>query len=87
MTNLTDPTAAAYVAACAHLPVCPPYGAPDHDAAAVIAEHHDQGWIKLCNGVVVFDDTSEILPSGVLVAAHRPEPPHRGAVWGKAVPA
>jgi uncharacterized protein DUF5999 len=26
----------------------------------------------LCNGVIVFDDTGEILPDGRVVAPHRP---------------
>jgi hypothetical protein len=61
---------------CTHTPKCPPFAAPDHDAARVIADHHDQGWILLCNGTVVWDDTGEVLPDRSTVAPHRPEPPH-----------
>ncbi len=57
---------------CHHIPQCPPYDAPDHDAAHVVASHPEQGWSLLCNGVVVFDDTGEILPSGTCLAPHRP---------------
>ncbi|MCW2505224.1 MAG: hypothetical protein JWO79_3508 [Actinomycetia bacterium] len=57
---------------CAHQPHCPPSGAPDHDAAHVVAAHPGQGWSLLCNGVVVFEDTGEILPDGRVVQPHRP---------------
>jgi hypothetical protein len=33
--------------------------------------HPQQGWGLLCNGVVVFDDTGELLPDGRAVAPHR----------------
>jgi hypothetical protein len=36
-----------------------------------VAFHPEQGWGLLCNGVVVFDDTGELLPDGRSVAAHR----------------
>ena len=57
---------------CLHVPACP--GADDlaHDAARMIATHPEQGWSLLCNGVVVFEDTGEILPDGSTVAPHRP---------------
>lgn len=58
---------------------CPPYKA-DHDAAPIAASHHEQGWIRLANGVIVFDDGGEILPDGGIVAAHRAEPAHRQVV-------
>jgi hypothetical protein len=32
----------------------------------------EQGWNLLCNAVVVFDDTGELLPDGRVVAPHRP---------------
>jgi len=56
---------------CVHEPACPPAFAPDHDAAAVLSRHPEQGWSLLCNGVVVFDDTGELLPDGRTVAPHR----------------
>ena len=58
--------------ACTHSPTCPPAAAPDHDAAKVVSSHPEQGWSLLCNGIVVFDDTGEILPDGRSVAPHRP---------------
>jgi hypothetical protein len=57
---------------CQHLPDCPPAEAPDHDAARVVSRHPEQGWVLLCNGVVVFDDTGELLPDRQVVAPHRP---------------
>jgi hypothetical protein len=49
---------------CGHRPPCPPATAQDHDAARLIAYHPEQGWGLLCNGVIVFDDTGELLPDG-----------------------
>jgi hypothetical protein len=57
---------------CQHVPRCPTAFAPDHAAARVIAAHPEQGWSLLCNGVVTFDDTGEILPNRTVV------PPRRG---------
>ncbi len=57
---------------CQHQPACPPAEAPDHDAARVVSHHPEQGWVLLCNGVVVFDDTGELLPDRQAVAPHRP---------------
>lgn len=62
---------------CRHEPQCPAADRPDHDAAKVIAEHHDQGWVLLCGGIVVYDDTGETLPDGTFIEPHRPEPLHR----------
>jgi hypothetical protein len=38
----------------------------------VASAHPEQGWTLLCNGVVVFDDTGELLPDGRTVPPHRP---------------
>jgi hypothetical protein len=57
---------------CRHQPSCPSSSEPDHDAARVVAFHPEQGWSLLCNGVVVFEDTGELLPDGQVVAPHRP---------------
>ncbi len=58
---------------CLHTPCCPPADDPAHEAARVVASHPEQGWSLLCNGVVVFEDTGEILPDGTAVAPHRPD--------------
>ncbi len=60
------------VPTCPHVPACPSADAPDHDAARVVSHHPEQGWSLLCNGVVVFEDTGELLPDGRTVAPHRP---------------
>ena len=57
---------------CPHVPPCPSADAADHDAARVVSTHPEQGWSLLCNGVVAFEDTGELLPDGRTVAPHRP---------------
>ena len=57
---------------CPHSPPCPASSAPDHAAAHTVANHTEQGWSLLCNGVVLFEDTGELLPGGKLIAPHRP---------------
>jgi hypothetical protein len=57
-------SATARSAACPHIPRCPAATAPDRDAAHTVAAHPEQGWSLLCNGVVLFDDTGELLPGG-----------------------
>jgi hypothetical protein len=43
----------------------------------VISSHPEQGWSLLCNGVVLFDDTGELLPDGRAIPAHRPTTHHQ----------
>ncbi|NEA19387.1 DUF5999 family protein [Streptomyces halstedii] len=57
---------------CAHNPPCPTAMAPDREAARPVAHRPEQGWSLLCNGVLVFEDTGELLPDGGIVAPHRP---------------
>ena len=57
---------------CAHVTPCPDAASDARDLAAVVSSHPEQGWSLLCNGVVVFDDTGEILPDRQVVAPHRP---------------
>jgi hypothetical protein len=52
---------------CPHDPQCPSADAPDRDAARCVALHPEQGWDLLCNGVVVFQDTGELLPDGRVI--------------------
>jgi hypothetical protein len=56
---------------CPHQPQCPPASAPDCEAAHVVASHPEQGWSLLCNGVVVFEDTGDLLPDGRIITPHR----------------
>ena len=57
---------------CPHLPVCPAADDSAHEAALTVASHFDQGWSLLCNGVVLFEDTGEILPYGRVIGPRRP---------------
>ena len=57
---------------CQHQPRCPDWPARDHLAARIVADQPGQGWSLLCNGVVIFDDTGELLPNGATIAPHRP---------------
>jgi hypothetical protein len=57
---------------CQHQPPCPSAEAIDREAARSTSSHPEQGWSLLCNGVVVFDDTGELLPDGRVIAPHRP---------------
>ena len=57
---------------CTHTPKCPTADSPDREAAHVVAARPEQGWSLLCNAVVVFDDTGDLLPDGRVVDPHRP---------------
>jgi hypothetical protein len=61
---------------CQHQPSCPNSDAVDHDAARIIASHPVQGWNLLCNGVIVFEDTGELMPDGSSIEPHRGPAPH-----------
>ncbi|MFJ4773984.1 DUF5999 family protein [Streptomyces uncialis] len=56
---------------CSHTPECPPAHADGRNAARTVAFCAEQGWSLLCNGVLLFDDLGELLPSGEIVAALR----------------
>jgi hypothetical protein len=58
---------------CHHVPTCPSPDAGDRDSAHVLVSHPEQGWSLLCNGVVLFEDTGELLPNGRSIAARRRE--------------
>lgn len=57
---------------CQHQPPCPTADGPDREAALTVAHHPEQGWSLLCNGVLLFEDTGELLPDGQIIAPHRP---------------
>lgn len=61
---------------CTHQPPCPAAAALDREAARCVSAHPEQGWSLLCNGVILFEDTGEILPDGRCVAPHRGPAPH-----------
>lgn len=57
---------------CQHQPACPSADSADREAALPVANHPEQGWSLLCNGVLLFEDTGELLPDGQIIAPHRP---------------
>jgi hypothetical protein len=57
---------------CPHTPRCPDPTGPDREAARTVVNHPEQGWSLLCNGIVIFEDTGELLPGGAAIAPHRP---------------
>lgn len=57
---------------CQHEPACPHADSADREAARPVAHHPEQGWSLLCNGVLLFEDTGELLPDGQIIAPHRP---------------
>lgn len=61
---------------CSHQPPCPSADATDREAARIVASAPAQGWSLLCNGVISFDDTGELLPDGSMIAPHRGPAPH-----------
>ncbi|MCL6738111.1 DUF5999 family protein [Streptomyces neyagawaensis] len=57
---------------CQHQPPCPTAESADREGARLVAHHPEQGWSLLCNGVLLFEDTGELLPDGQIIAPHRP---------------
>lgn len=57
---------------CLHRPRCPDASAADREAARTVVSHPDQGWSLLCNGIILFEDTGELLPGGMVIPPHRP---------------
>ena len=49
---------------CNHSPQCPSAGDLDCCTAHVTADHSEQGWCRLCNGVILFDDGMYLTPDG-----------------------
>ncbi|MFF4179859.1 DUF5999 family protein [Streptomyces sp. NPDC001750] len=56
---------------CPHTPACPGPQAADRAAARTRRHCPEQGWTLLCNGVLLFEDTGALLPSGHLVGPRR----------------
>jgi hypothetical protein len=67
---------------CQHRPLCPPAEAADHARARIVADHPEQGWCLLCNGVILFDDSGRLLPDGQAVPPVR-RPAVRSAQSGR----
>jgi hypothetical protein len=59
---------------CSHQPTCPSAtdGRTSPLTACVVADHPEQGWSLLCNGVVRFYDGGALLPDGTSVPSTDP---------------
>jgi hypothetical protein len=53
-----------YTTMCAHTPSCPSVDDQCCWTAHVVSDHSEQGWCRLCNGVILFDDGFYIAPDG-----------------------
>jgi hypothetical protein len=49
---------------CNHEPDCPDAAATDCCRAHVVSDHSEQGWCRLCNGLILFDDGHYLTPDG-----------------------
>ena len=49
---------------CTHTPLCPSVDDRSCWTAHVVADHNEQGWSRLCNGVILFDDGFFMAPDG-----------------------
>jgi hypothetical protein len=49
---------------CTHTPACPDARSVACCAAHVQSDHSEQGWCRLCNGVILFDDGWYLHPEG-----------------------
>ncbi len=49
---------------CDHSPACPAENSVTCCTAHVVADHSEQGWCRLCNGVILFDDGGYLTPDG-----------------------
>ena len=50
--------------ACTHTPRCPEASDANCCSAHIAADHSEQGWCRLCNGVILFDDGVYLAPDG-----------------------
>jgi uncharacterized protein DUF5999 len=55
-----------------HTPYCPTADSSDREAAQTVVRYPEQGWSLLCNGLLVFADTGELLPDGSVIPPRRP---------------
>jgi hypothetical protein len=49
---------------CDHTPRCPDASDANCCSAHIAADHFEQGWCRLCNGVILFDDGLYLAPDG-----------------------
>ncbi len=51
---------------CSHSPACPDRNDRDAVAAAIVADHCEQGWYQLCNGLILFEDGGCLSGSSII---------------------
>lgn len=68
-TVITELAAAGLV--CGHPVECPPATAQDCEAAEIRVHRPEIGCSELCNGVLIFEDTGCLLPTGDVVGPRR----------------
>jgi len=56
---------------CAHVPPCANANDARCCTAHILADHQDQGWSLLCNGLILFDDGYCLRPDGQVTAVPR----------------
>jgi len=56
---------------CTHTPCCPEANTLVCCGAHVLVDHSEQGWCKLCNGIILFDDGWYITPDGSVAPVPR----------------
>ncbi len=49
---------------CSHTPACPDVKDANCCRAHVVADRSGQGWCRLCNGIILFDDGHYLTPDG-----------------------
>ena len=49
---------------CANNETCPSAEDSCSWTACVVSDHSEQGWCRLCNGVILFDDGFDLAPDG-----------------------
>ncbi len=49
---------------CSHTPACPDVRDSDCCRAHVVSDRSGQGWCRLCNGIILFDDGHYLTPEG-----------------------
>jgi hypothetical protein len=50
---------------CTHTPACPDVRDAACVSAHVVSDHNEQGWSRLCNGIILFDDGHYLTPEGL----------------------
>ncbi len=56
---------------CQHQPPCPQRWQRDRLAARIAVDRPEQGWALLCNGVILFEDDTELWTEAAIARASR----------------